>query len=63
MPKFIKLHDYDNNSVIFNIDSIHAIYIDEKENITAIDYGTDETFFVKETVEEIESLLDSVVSR
>lgn len=57
MQKFIKLHDRDNYPVIFNIDSVHAIYFDEEEKTTAIDYGAGETFFVKENIEEVEYLL------
>ena len=59
--KFIKLHDRDNYTVIFNIESIAAIYYDEEQQTTAIDYGAGETFYIKEKVEEIESALGSLI--
>lgn len=57
MAKFIELHDRNGSLVIFNVESIHAIYFDEEENTTAIDYGFKETFFIKEPVEQVEVLV------
>lgn len=57
MTKFIDLHGRDNTPALFNINSIHSVYFDEEENSTAIDYGSKETFFIRESVEEVRKLL------
>ena len=57
MAKFVELHGRDGGLVVFNVESVHAIYFDEEENATAIDYGFKETFFIKEPVEQVEVLI------
>lgn len=59
--KFIKLHDRDGYVVLFNVELIAAIYYDEEEKTTAIDYGSSETFYIKEKVGEIETILSHFV--
>lgn len=54
MKDFIIVHDLDNMSMLINIHKITCIYWDEEENSFAIDIDHS-TFYVKETVEEIES--------
>ena len=58
MKEFITLHNFEDGTlVLISISRIRCVYVDENDGATAIDYGDDCSFTVRETVEEIAELL------
>ena len=56
--KFIRLHDDDRDKIcLFNVSFISAVYYDWDKNATVIDYVGDCIFSVRESVEEVESII------
>lgn len=51
--RLMKLHDYDGHPVYINALAVTAIYYDKKKESTAIDYSTQETFYVLDYCEDV----------
>ena len=57
MQTIIKLHCADDGApILINTNRIEAVYYDNEERETAIDFSG-RTWFVKETIEEIEAII------
>ena len=56
--KFIRLHDDDRDEIcLVNVDHISFVYYDWDSNATMIVFHSEDTFSVRESVEEVESLI------
>ena len=56
--KFIRLHDDDRDeNCLVNVDHISFVYYDWDSDATTIVFSSEDTFTVKESVEEVETLI------
>ena len=56
--KFIRLHDDARDKVcLINVDHISVVHYDWDSNATMIVFSSEDTFSVRESVEEVESLI------
>ena len=57
--KFIRLHDDDRDKIcLINVDHISCVYYDWDSNATRIVFPSEDTFSVRESVEEVGSLIE-----